>query len=62
MLCQYIREGNGRPLQPRGRINGHGGRRPTASVNFVAAHDGFTLNDVVSYNDKHNEANGEENR
>src|SRR4051812_46232089 len=38
------------------------GRRPWASVNFVTAHDGFTLNDVVSYNDKHNEANGEENR
>ena len=38
------------------------GRRPYASVNFVTAHDGFTLNDLVSYNDKHNEANGEENR
>jgi len=38
------------------------GRRPWASVNFVTAHDGFTLNDLVSYNDKHNEANGEENR
>ena len=38
------------------------GRRPYASINFVAAHDGFTLNDLVSYNDKHNEANGEENR
>jgi isoamylase len=37
-------------------------RRPYASINFVAAHDGFTLADVVSYNDKHNEANGEENR
>ncbi|MFL9910245.1 glycogen debranching protein GlgX [Paraburkholderia sp. RL17-337-BIB-A] len=37
------------------------GRRPWASVNFVAAHDGFTLNDLVSYNDKHNEANGEDN-
>ena len=39
-----------------------GGRRPYASVNFVTAHDGFTLHDLVSYNDKHNEANGEENR
>ena len=39
-----------------------GGRRPSASVNFVTAHDGFTLLDLVSYNDKHNEANGEENR
>ncbi len=38
------------------------GRAPFASVNFVVAHDGFTLADLVSYNDKHNEANGEENR
>ncbi len=38
------------------------GRHPTASVNFVIAHDGFTLEDLVSYNEKHNEANGEENR
>ncbi len=38
------------------------GRRPFASVNFVTAHDGFTMRDLVSYNDKHNEANGEENR
>jgi glycogen operon protein len=37
------------------------GRRPFASVNFVTAHDGFTLSDLVSYNDKHNEANGEGN-
>lgn len=36
-------------------------RRPTASVNFVTAHDGFTLHDLVSYNEKHNEANGEHN-
>jgi len=40
----------------------HNGRRPYASINFVTAHDGFTLEDLVSYNDKHNEANGEENR
>jgi glycogen operon protein len=40
----------------------HSGRRPYASVNFVTAHDGFTLQDLVSYNDKHNEANGEDNR
>ncbi len=39
----------------------HSGRRPVASINFVTAHDGFTLNDLVSYNDKHNEANGEDN-
>ncbi|GAA4356585.1 glycogen debranching protein GlgX [Variovorax defluvii] len=38
------------------------GRRPWASVNFITAHDGFTLADLVSYNDKHNEANGEDNR
>jgi len=38
------------------------GRRPFASINFVTAHDGFTLADLVSYNDKHNEANGEDNR
>ncbi|HLC40111.1 MAG TPA: glycogen debranching protein GlgX [Methylomirabilota bacterium] len=43
-------------------IYGRGGRRPFASINFVTAHDGFTLHDLVSYNDKHNEANGEENR
>jgi isoamylase len=38
------------------------GRRPYASINFVTAHDGFTLTDLVSYNQKHNEANGEDNR
>jgi glycogen operon protein len=38
------------------------GRRPYASINFVTAHDGFTLRDLVSYNEKHNEANGEGNR
>ncbi|HZK32827.1 MAG TPA: glycogen debranching protein GlgX, partial [Corynebacterium sp.] len=37
-------------------------RRPTASINFITAHDGFTLNDLVSYNEKHNMANGEDNR
>jgi len=40
-------------------LYGHSGRRPYASVNFVTAHDGFTLQDLVSYNEKHNEANGE---
>jgi isoamylase len=40
----------------------HSGRRPFASINFVTAHDGFTLRDLVSYNEKHNEANGEDNR
>ena len=38
------------------------GRKPWASVNFLTAHDGFTLNDVVSYNERHNEANGEDNK
>ncbi|MGR0221802.1 glycogen debranching protein GlgX [Agromyces sp. ZXT2-6] len=39
----------------------HSGRRPVASINFVTAHDGFTLRDLVSYNRKHNDANGEDN-
>ncbi|MBV9413892.1 MAG: glycogen debranching protein GlgX, partial [Solirubrobacterales bacterium] len=43
-------------------LYGHGGRRPTASVNIITVHDGFTLADLVSYNAKHNEANGEQNR
>ncbi|MEO7127666.1 MAG: hypothetical protein ABI040_02185 [Rhodoferax sp.] len=43
-------------------LYGWSGKGPTASVNFVTAHDGFTLQDLVSYNEKHNEANGEENR
>ncbi len=43
-------------------LYGRAGRRPHASINFVTAHDGFTLHDVVSYNEKHNEANGEGNR
>jgi glycogen operon protein len=53
-------------LSPRlcasGDVFNHLGRRPSACVNFVTAHDGFTLHDLVSYNDKHNEANGENNR
>ncbi|RFB80610.1 glycogen debranching protein GlgX [Methylovirgula sp. 4M-Z18] len=40
----------------------HRGRKPWSSVNFLTAHDGFTLRDLVSYNERHNEANGEENR
>ncbi|MEO8718244.1 MAG: glycogen debranching protein GlgX [Burkholderiales bacterium] len=43
-------------------LYGRGGRRPFASINFVTAHDGFTLHDLVSYNEKHNLANGEDNR
>src|ERR1700736_1563913 len=52
-------------LAPRlcasGDIFNHRGRKPWASVNFITAHDGFTLNDLVSYNGKHNEANREGN-
>jgi isoamylase len=43
-------------------LYGHGGRRPTASINIVTVHDGFTLADLVSYDAKHNEANGDDNR
>ncbi|MEO8506643.1 MAG: glycogen debranching protein GlgX [Betaproteobacteria bacterium] len=43
-------------------LYGSSGRRPHASINFITAHDGFTLHDLVSYNTKHNEANGEDNR
>jgi isoamylase len=53
-------------LAPRlcasGDVFNRQGRKPWASLNFVTAHDGFTLNDLVSYNDKHNEANGESNQ
>jgi glycogen operon protein len=43
-------------------LYGYNGRGPTASINFISCHDGFTLHDLFSYNDKHNEANGEGNR
>jgi len=43
-------------------IFGYRGRRPWASINFITVHDGFTLQDLVSYDNKHNEANGEDNR
>ncbi len=49
-------------LTASGDLFNQRGRRPWASVNFITAHDGFTLNDLVSYNDKHNEANGENNQ
>ncbi|MEE4465092.1 glycogen debranching enzyme GlgX, partial [Azotobacter chroococcum] len=49
-------------LTASGNLYNQRGRRPFASVNFVTAHDGFTLNDLVSYNDKHNEANDEDNQ
>ena len=59
-------DGSAAELAPRltasGDLFNRQGRKPWASVNFITAHDGFTLNDIVSYNDKHNEANGEENR
>ncbi len=45
-----------------GDIFNRQGRKPWASLNFVTAHDGFTLNDLVSFNEKHNEANGEDNK
>ena len=45
-----------------GDIFNHRGRKPWACINFITAHDGFTLNDLVSYDDKHNEANGEDNK
>jgi isoamylase len=48
-------------LAGSGDLFNHEGRKPWASVNLVTAHDGFTLNDLVSYNEKHNEANGEDN-
>ena len=43
-------------------LYGWSGNRPHASINFVSAHDGFTLHDLVSYNEKHNDANGENNQ
>ncbi|MBV8803477.1 MAG: glycogen debranching protein GlgX, partial [Sinobacteraceae bacterium] len=49
-------------LTASGDVFNHHGRRPWACVNFVTAHDGFTLNDLVTYNDKHNEANAEDNK
>lgn len=49
-------------LTASGDMFNWGGRRPAACINFLTAHDGFTLRDLVSYNDKHNEVNGDENR
>ena len=51
-----------RPGSPDPRTCSGGGRRPSASINLVTVHDGFTLADLVSYDAKHNEANGEGNR
>ena len=67
-LRSYWRGDEGKLPELATRISGSAdmfarrGRRPWASVNFITAHDGFTLNDLVSYNQKHNEANGEGNR
>ena len=67
-LRDFWRGERGRTRDLAARTTGSGdvydfrGRRPWASVNFIAAHDGFTLNDLVSYNERHNEANGEDNR
>ncbi len=64
----YWRGEHGTTRDLAARVTGSGdvydlrGRRPWASVNFVTAHDGFTLNDLVSYNERHNEANGEDNK
>ncbi len=67
-LRSYWRDEDGMTQDFAARVLGSGdiydlrGRRPWAGVNFITAHDGFTLNDVVSYNEKHNEANGEDNQ
>src|SRR6185295_1682576 len=67
-IRRYCRGDGGQAAEMAFRLTGSSdlyegsGRRPHASINFVTAHDGFTLNDLVSYNQKHNEANGEENR
>jgi len=51
-----------RRVQGSGDVFDNKGRRPRSSVNFIAAHDGFTLDDLVTFDDKHNEANGEDNK
>ena len=67
-IRRFIRGDENTSTQAATRIAGnsdlynHSGRSPLTSINFVTAHDGFTLNDLVSYNSKHNEQNGEENR
>jgi isoamylase len=64
----FWRGDEGKTGELAARLTGSGdffnkrGRKPWASVNFITAHDGFTLHDLVSYNEKHNEANGENNR
>jgi len=67
-LRSYWRDEDGMTQDFAARVLGSGdiydlrGRRPWAGINFITAHDGFTLNDLVSYNEKHNEANGEDNQ
>lgn len=66
-IRRYVKGDGGQVAELGYRLTGSSdlyaasGRRPFASVNFITAHDGFTLHDLVSYNHKHNEANGEEN-
>lgn len=67
-IRRYVKGDGGQMAELAYRLTGSSdlysmsGRRPFASVNFITAHDGFTLHDLVSYNNKHNEANGEQNR
>jgi isoamylase len=67
-IRRYIKGDGGQMAELAYRMTGSSdlystsGRRPFASINFITAHDGFTLHDLVSYNDKHNEANGENNQ
>ncbi len=67
-IRRYVKSDGGQVAELAYRLTGSSdlystsGRRPFASINFITAHDGFTLNDLVSYNEKHNEANGENNR
>ena len=65
-LRRFIKGGAEQAPELYKRIEGsqdmYGGRSPSASINFITCHDGFTLYDLFSYNDKHNEANGEDNR
>ncbi len=67
-IRRFVRGDGGQVAELAYRLSGSsdlyegGGRRPHASINFVTAHDGFTLHDLVSYNHKHNETNGEDNR
>ncbi len=67
-IRKFVRGDEGLVTEAATRVSGssdlyaHDGRRPFNSINFITSHDGFTLNDLVSYNGKHNEENGEENR